>query len=99
MHNYRFAAEDELDDLDYEEDQVDLESDIGDYGVDDDDDESEGSRPAVVEKPRSQPAAQPQPIAAIPPVAPEPPAQEAMPDKKPALKASKSVSKPAPAPA
>ena len=41
MFAYPFAADDDLDDLDYEDEQVDLESDIGDTGVDDDDDEDD----------------------------------------------------------
>ena len=73
MHEYRCAADDELDDLDYEDDQVDLESDIGDYGVDDEDDEHEGHRsPSPVEPAKAKPpVVRPQPVAATPAADPE----------------------------
>src|SRR5437016_13977417 len=83
--SYRFTAGDnELDDFDYDEDHIDMQSEVGAYGGDDEEDETAHRAPAAV--PAPTPATEHAPAS-------QPPASggggaEGAPQKNPAPKAS-----------
>jgi len=63
FESYRFAAEDDLDDFGYEEETVDIQSEVGEYGPEDED---EDELPKPVHTPAA-PAPPPAPVAASEP--------------------------------
>src|ERR1700722_4010930 len=86
VDSLRFTADDD-DDFGYEEEQIDVTTEVGEYGPEDEDDD-ELTKPV------------PEPVHSTPPAVPTPmsPAGEAPPQKKPVKKAT-AKSAPAPAPA
>jgi hypothetical protein len=81
---FRFAADDDMDDFGYEEEHLDVQSEVGEYGPEDEDEDE-------LTKPHHPPM--PEPAHAIPSSTPSTstPGGEAPPQKKPVKKAAKSA--------
>src|ERR1700692_1345993 len=84
FETFRFAADDDMDDFGYEEEHLDVQSEVGEYGPEDEDEDE-------LTKPHHAPM--PEPAHAVPPsTSPSgAPGGEAPPQKKPVKKAAKSA--------